>query len=72
MTTCDRCGTPCDDRGWLAINKDGRELTLCHVHRRDHQDALMKQGWALIELAVLRETEPSKSGEPDGVHSTEG
>lgn len=64
---CARCGANAWPYGTRSINRDGRTLELCGSHTREHREALVKQGWTVVELANI-ETEPSKKGEPDGVH----
>jgi hypothetical protein len=67
VVTSERCGVNALPHGSKAINKDGRTLVLCGHHVEEHRDALDKQKWTLLALANI-ETEPSKKGEPDGVH----
>ena len=56
LVLCDRCGRILTIEGVRAVHKDGRELTLCTRHHKEHDAMLTKQGWR-IELLVPPEPE---------------
>lgn len=55
---CDRCGKVMGTDDYRATLGD-RELLLCFVHKRDHEPALVKQGWKVEPYAL-----PTEVGQP--------
>jgi hypothetical protein len=54
------------EKGFTVDNKDGRTLLLCHKDKRDHEPALVKQGWTIRPYAL-----PSQTGSVNDVICTE-